>query len=153
MFVSLHHQTLASVSRALALLTIASCSHDVAQPVVDAGLKTRSAVALGERITSPSVPIADIARDPRRFEGQSFATSGKVTAVCQEAGCWMEIGDDSAQAHVRMHGHSFFVPKTAAGRIARVQATIVPQRGGGHDDCEGRGVTQLELDATGVELD
>src|ERR1700761_4192796 len=45
-------------------------------------------LALGERITSPVVPLADIAKDPAKYQGQTFATTGKVTAVCQEMGCW-----------------------------------------------------------------
>jgi hypothetical protein len=111
---------------------------------------------LGERITSSIVPLADLARNPARYEGQLVATRGKVTAVCQEMGCWMEIQDAAGQAHVRMHGHSFFVPKTASGRMARVQAKIV-KAAGGDDDCaekaEGASLAKIELDATGVELD
>ncbi|MGA2451291.1 MAG: DUF4920 domain-containing protein [Polyangiaceae bacterium] len=114
----------------------------------------RAALVLGQPISaSETVAIADVAHDPGRFEGRTFATTGKVTAVCQEAGCWMEIGDDQAQAHVRMHGHSFFVPKTASGRVARVQATVVAKRAGSPDSCEGSRLSQVELDATGVELD
>ncbi|HEY8040607.1 MAG TPA: DUF4920 domain-containing protein, partial [Polyangiaceae bacterium] len=84
------------------------------------------------------------------------ATTGKVTAVCQEMGCWMEIRDESGQAHVRMHGHTFFVPKTASGHLARVQATVVK---GAAQECDeegpatGNALTKVELDATGVELD
>ncbi|HEV3192066.1 MAG TPA: DUF4920 domain-containing protein, partial [Polyangiaceae bacterium] len=84
------------------------------------------------------------------------ATSGKITAVCKEMGCWMELVDPSAQAHVKMHGHTFFVPRTAPGHFARVQAQVVPK--GGKDDCteegpEQSGVARVELDATGVEID
>jgi hypothetical protein len=111
---------------------------------------------LGERITSAVVPLADLAKNPARYENQVVATTGKVTAVCQEMGCWMEIQDASGQAHVRMHGHSFFVPKTASGRMARVQAKIV-KGAGGEDDCAeqsgDRAMAKVELDATGVELD
>jgi hypothetical protein len=112
------------------------------------------AVVLGQPVTSADrVSLSAIAKDPRQFEGRTFSTTGKVTAVCQEAGCWMDLTDDQAHAHVRMHGHSFFVPKSAAGRLARVQATLVPKRGAGHDDCEASQATQFDLDATGVELD
>jgi hypothetical protein len=40
-------------------------------------------------------------------------------------GCWMEIKDDAGEAHIKMAGHAFFVPKTASGRKARVLATLV----------------------------
>jgi hypothetical protein len=113
-------------------------------------------LALGERITSPLVPLADIAKHPGRFRSGIVATSGKITAVCKEMGCWMELVDPSAQAHVKMHGHAFFVPRTAPGHFARVQAHVVPK--GGNDDCteetpEQSGVARVELDATGVEID
>jgi hypothetical protein len=113
-----------------------------------------SALALGEPITSPLVSLSDIARDPARYSGKVIATSGKVTSVCREMGCWMELQDASGQAHVRMHGHSFFVPKTSPGHLARVQATVVKPAGAA-DDCEEKasGVAKIELDATGVELD
>ena len=75
------------------------------------------------------VSLADIAKDPAKYKDQTFATTGKVTAVCQEMGCWMQLEDASGQAHVRMHGHHFFVPKTAPGHLARVQATLVPANG------------------------
>ena len=108
-------------------------------------------LALGERITSPIVPLADIAKDPSRFKDRVFATSGKITAVCQEMGCWMQLEDVTGNAHVRMHGHTFFVPKTAPGHVARIQATIVQPAGA--TDCEDGKSAKLELDATGVEID
>ena len=110
---------------------------------------------LGERITSPVVPLAEIAKDPARYANRTVATTGKVTAVCQEMGCWMEIRDEAGQAHMRMHGHDFFVPKTASGHVARVQATLVK---GSDEECAEKGpasggLAKVELDATGVELD
>jgi hypothetical protein len=110
-------------------------------------------LAIGERITSAIVPLADIAKNPSQFQGRVFATTGKITAVCQEMGCWMQLEDTSGRAHVRMHGHTFFVPKTAPGHIARIQATLVKPAGGAEDCEEGKAAAKLELDATGVEID
>jgi hypothetical protein len=126
---------------------IASASSPASSPSAPAGT-----LAIGERITSPIVPLADIAKDPAHFKDRVFATSGKITAVCQEMGCWMQIEDPSGSAHVRMHGHTFFVPKTAPGHVARVQATLVKPAGGA-DDCEEGKSAKLEFDATGVEID
>ncbi|HSY25748.1 MAG TPA: DUF4920 domain-containing protein [Polyangiaceae bacterium] len=126
-----------------------------------------SPATFGEKITASIVPLAEIAAHPSRFQNEVVATSGKVTAVCQERGCWMELADASGQAHVRMHGHSFFVPRTAPGHTARVQARLVPARGGMNCenpaqgapmDCENTekdpsGTARVELDATGVEID
>jgi hypothetical protein len=118
------------------------------------------------------VALADVAKEPSRFVGKTFTTSGTVTAVCQHMGCWMEIKDDASEAHIKMAGHAFFVPKSAAGRKARVQATLVQKEGAvecegqGHDKAHGQGkgcraeaeaqlgrpLAKLELVAQGVEL-
>jgi hypothetical protein len=124
-------------------------------PAASASASAPGTLLLGERITSPVVPLADIARDPARYANRTVATTGKVTAVCQEMGCWMEIRDEAGQAHIRMHGHNFFVPKTASGHVARVQATLVK---GSDEECAEKGsadgtLAKVELDATGVELD
>jgi hypothetical protein len=102
--------------------------------------------------------LTDIARQPSHFRDQLVATSGQVTSVCQEMGCWLELQDAAGRAHVRIHGHSFFVPKTSPGHLARVQAKVVAG-GPGERDCEERGesadggLAKIELDATGVEID
>jgi hypothetical protein len=117
----------------------------------------KGVLAIGEPITAPAVALSDIAKNPGAYANKRVTTSGKVTAVCQEMGCWMEIQDASGQAHVRMHGHSFFVPKTASGHLARVQATVLTSPDESCTDSPppaGKGTTaKIDLDATGVELD
>jgi hypothetical protein len=136
-----------------ALPLFVACSRaEHAQPAPAASEKAPpGTLALGERITSPVVPLADVAKDPAHFQDHVFATSGKITAVCQEMGCWMQLEDASGSAHVRMHGHTFFVPKTSPGHIARVQGTLV--KPAGDTDCEEGKSAKLQLDATGVEID
>lgn len=123
--------------------------------------------------------LTDVAKDPGAFTGKTFATTGTIKAVCQRKGCWMELEDDAGQAHVKMAGYAFFVPKTAAGRKARVVAKLVGAEeaggcGGGHEGhahaegepgkqgksgCRaaaeaelGRPLAKLELLADGIEL-
>jgi hypothetical protein len=113
-------------------------------------------LAIGERISQqPLVSLVDIAKNPDHYANQVVATTGKVTAVCQEMGCWMEMQDESGRAHVRMHGHSFFVPKTASGHKARVLATVLPSASAkSEEDCtDGKSLAKVQLDATGIELD
>jgi hypothetical protein len=116
---------------------------------------------LGQAIApgAADVSLASIAKEPKAFVGQTITTTGTVTAVCQHRGCWMEIKDDSTQAHISMAGHSFFVPKSASGRKARVQGTLTsaPDE---ESECNeeaakqmGKPVAKLQLEATGVELD
>lgn len=87
--------------------------------------------------TTQSVALADVAKKPDAFVNKTFTTTGTVTAVCQHMGCWMEIKDDASEAHIKMAGHSFFVPKTASGKKARIQAKLVPS--GKEGACEGEG--------------
>ncbi len=87
--------------------------------------------------SAEKVALADIAKNPNAFVGKKFATTGTVTAVCQHMGCWMEIKDDASEAHIRMAGHAFFVPKTASGHKARVLATLVKNEAEGSCADEG----------------
>jgi hypothetical protein len=116
-------------------------------------------VHLGAPITgTKTVALSDIAKSPKTYANQVVTTSGTVFAVCQSMGCWMEIKDDKSEAHVKLAGHSFFVPKSSAGHHARVQAKVL--RTNPDDECAqeaaeqtGKPVAKLELEATGVELD
>jgi hypothetical protein len=105
---------------------------------------------------SPVVALSDIVRDSSKYAKTTVKTEGKVTAVCQAAGCWMEIADANGEAHVRMSGHSFLVPKSASGRRARVEGTVLPKPDNGECEQEALEATgktvKVELDATGVEL-
>jgi len=109
--------------------------------------------------TAPTVALATVMKDPAAYKGKPFVTTGTVTSVCQEMGCWMEIKDDSTEAHIKMAGESFFVPKTSAGRKARVQGTLADVAGGDVECAQeaakqtGKEVAKLQLEATGVELD
>lgn len=116
------------------------------------------------------VALAEVAKNPSAYANKTFTTTGTVSAVCQHRGCWMEIKDDKGEAHIKMAGHSFFVPRTANGKKARVQATLVKSDsegtcGDGSEKHEpgkgckaeaeaqlGRPLAKLELVAQGVEL-
>jgi hypothetical protein len=150
-----------------ALLALAACNQappsstlpETTAPTVASTPATApvgASLHLGAPIAAPEVALADVAKEPASFNGRPFTTHGTVTSVCQEMGCWMEIKDASTGAHLRMHGHSFFVPKTASGRQARVQATLVAPGTGkscAEAECAPKDLALLQLDATGVEID
>lgn len=135
--------------------------------------KTTSAERFGTAIDegAQKVSLVDVAKNPDAFAGKTFATTGTVTAVCQHRGCWMEIKDDAGEAHIKMAGHAFFVPRTASGKKARVLATLVKSENEGScgdhesgDHAKGKGckaeaeaqlgrpLAKLELVAKGVEI-
>ena len=150
------------VSGLTLLLLVLACGKETSpppnQPEPKPPATTPAALHLGEPISAPTVTLADVAAHAADYKGKTFATNGVVTAVCQQMGCWMEITDANSAAHIRMHGHSFFVPKTASGHHARVQASLVPASGNEEDCTEeaakqmGHPAAKVELDATGVEL-
>src|SRR5258708_8252745 len=102
--------------------------------------------------------VGEMAHESGRYRDSVVATSGRVASVCREMGCWLELEDSAGRAHVKIHGHTFFVPKTAPGHVARVQAKVV-KGGAADDDCveqpsgADRGMAKIELEATGVEID
>jgi len=108
-------------------------------------------------VTQPT-SLAAIVATPQPFNGQTVRVDGTVSAVCQARGCWMQLTDNDQRVHIRMHGHSFFIPRNATGHHARVQGTVIAANAEGHCESEaaeatGQPVARLELDATGIELD
>lgn len=126
------------------------------QQATAAGVKALDKTKFGQPITETStVPLPSIVKDPSQFASKTVRTEGMVSAVCQSMGCWMQIADTSGKAHIKMAGHSFFVPKESAGHRAVVQGKVTtgPQAPAcGNDSCGNQEVTQIEIEATGVEL-
>jgi hypothetical protein len=114
-----------------------------ATPVAAAAPSTKFGAPLGN---SPVIPLSDIVRDTGKYAKKTVKTEGQVTAVCQAAGCWMEIGEANGEAHI----------KSASGRRARVEGTVLPKPDNGECEQEALEATgktvKVELDATGVEL-
>lgn len=116
--------------------------------------------AFGDKITlSDDVDLGSIVGDPSKFTDQTVRTTGVVQAVCQKAGCWMEIGDAATRAHIKMAGHAFLVPKSASGHRAIVQGTVKggapANECGSKDSCGGTengAVAKIEIVASGVEF-
>lgn len=112
----------------------------------------------GEPLTAgvETVALHDLLQKPGRYADKTIRTEGTVSAVCQGRGCWLEIGDDRSQAHVKLGNHKFFVPRSSSGQHAVVQARVMPQVDKGHCEQEAEEqtgqVAKVELEATGVEL-
>jgi hypothetical protein len=133
-------------------------------PAATAGVQAAGATQLtplsqkkfGAAITEhASTGIDAILREPAKYTSKTVRTEGVVSAVCQSMGCWMEIRDEAGQAHIKMAGHSFFVPKNASGHRAVVQGTVVDVQ---KDECTEEAekqtgkVAKVEIVATGVEF-
>jgi hypothetical protein len=127
-------------------------------------LKPLEKKQFGAAITETSnTPLASLVKEPGKFANQTVRTEGVAVAVCKSMGCWMEIADDSGQAHVKMAGHSFMVPRDANGHRARIQGKVIPAADaqdtcGAKDNCrenaekETGQLAKVEIEATGVEF-
>lgn len=110
----------------------------------------------GAEITEKSsTPLNTLVKEPARFTAKTVRTEGVVSAVCQEMGCWMELADEAGQAHIKMAGHSFFIPRSASGHRAVVQGKVLNAE---KDDCGEEAeaatgkVAKVQIEATGVEF-
>ena len=141
-------------------VAVAAKPAPASQPAAATAAANNNKVGAPIAADAPVVALADVVKNPAAYKGKSFVTTGTVTAVCQEMGCWMEIKDDTSEAHIKMAGESFSVPKTSAGHKARVLGTLVDVAAGSDEECAqeaakqtGKQVAKLQLEATGVELD
>jgi hypothetical protein len=110
----------------------------------------------GEITEKSSVTLTDIVRHPQQFSAKTVRTEGLVSAVCKNKGCWMELADSAGFAHVKMAGHSFFVPRDSAGHRAIIQGKVITMPADDHCSEEAREqtgqVAKVEIEATGVEF-
>jgi hypothetical protein len=163
-------RALASLALALVLGAAAGCNRGapaerasradapaaVPEHAADAPEKAPEKKKFGSAITETSSTALDaLVREPERFAAKTVRTEGKVSAVCQHAGCWMEISDASGKAHVKMAGHAFTVPRDSAGHHAVIQGKVIaPDK----DHCteeaaeQTGSVAKIEIEASGVEL-
>jgi hypothetical protein len=126
------------------------------------GIKPLAQKKFGQPVTeSRTTALDDLTKEPAKFADQTVRTEGTVSAVCKSMGCWMEITDSSGQAHIKMAGHSFFVPRDASGHRAVVQGKVLSKEGAGEGMCgakDGCGqedsakMAKVEIEATGVEF-
>lgn len=106
----------------------------------------------------PSVPLAALIEDPGPYAGKIVETTGKVSQVCQMAGCWMELSAAGTDQRVRtpMAGHAFFLPKTVVGKEARVQGRVeliaLSEQAKRHLEAEGAQATSSTLSLSALSV-
>ena len=61
---------------------------------------------------------------PDAFEGKTVRLQGRVTDVCQKAGCWMVMTDDTNHLRITMKDHAFAVDKQGAGSDCIVEGIV-----------------------------
>lgn len=108
----------------LLLLAVACASAPDPAPSVPSGRR------IGEPVEARDVlPYATVAASPADHADRTLLVSAKATAVCQRAGCWMQIEDGGRTAMVRWEtgcGGKYAFPTDAAGRRVLVQGSFYP---------------------------
>ena len=83
----------------------------------------------GKGVTlTDATPIKALYASPEKFIGKTIRIDGVVTAVCQEMGCWMAIGEtDKAEDTVRLkveHEGTMVFPISAKGKPASAEGVF-----------------------------
>lgn len=84
---------------------------------------------LGKGVTlKEATPISELFASPEKFVGKTVRIDGVVTAVCQEMGCWMALGESAdAKNTVRLkvnHDGKIVFPISAKGKMASAEGVF-----------------------------
>jgi len=126
-----------------------------AQPAAEA-VAGRKAYGAPIDAKTPEVSLSEVLGAPSKYADKNVRLTGTITSVCQGMGCWLQLGDPKGSAHVKLRGHSFFVPKNSSGRSAVIEGKVLPALDEGHCETEAKEqtgvVAKVELEASGVEI-
>jgi len=83
----------------------------------------------GVKLTSATT-VAAVTANPKAFLGKTIRVDGVITAVCDMAGCWMELRDESADAkaaktlRMKVDDGVIVFPKDAVGKKASAEGVF-----------------------------
>ncbi|MDG1478913.1 MAG: DUF4920 domain-containing protein [Myxococcota bacterium] len=139
-----------------------------AAPAAPAEAKAGEWTHYGSEFTlSDALTAAELLGEPAKYVDQNVLVEGRVTDVCQKAGCWMVITDDTTTMRVLMKDHGFAVDKGGTGATCRIEGTLVAkeidpefvahlesesQNTADMPEKQATGNTVYELNATGVAM-
>lgn len=77
-------------------------------------------VKLGKPLTvKEPVPLATLVAHADDYVGKTVQVKGKITAVCQMMGCWIELTSDTGQRiRIKVEDGDIVFPKDSAGKLA-----------------------------------
>ncbi len=84
----------------------------------------------GTRLGAPlqleePTPISAILADPDAYVGKRLQIRGKVRAVCERMGCWMELADaEGKKLRVKVEDGEIVFPKSAVGKTAIAEGKL-----------------------------
>jgi hypothetical protein len=85
----------------------------------------------GVKLTA-ATPIEKLLAAPKDFVGKTVRVDGVVTAVCDKAGCWMDLRDEKADPatartlRMKVNDGEITFPVTAKGKKASIEGVFEP---------------------------
>jgi hypothetical protein len=72
------------------------------------------------------VTVDAVLANPAQYVGKTVQVKGKITAVCQMAGCWMDlVGEKGKTIRIKVNDGEIEFPKDGAGRMAIAEGKLV----------------------------
>lgn len=102
------------------------------RPILVLALLAGSCAAAEQKLGKPlelttSVAISAISAKPEGYVGKVVQVKGKVTEVCQMAGCWMMLVDPASPGQslrIKVNDGDIVFPKEAVGRMAIAEGKL-----------------------------
>ncbi len=82
---------------------------------------------LGKPLTlKEATPIASLAGTPEQYVDKVVQAKGKVTEVCQNMGCWMNLVDENGKTvRIKVKDGEIVFPKDSVGKLAVAEGKFV----------------------------
>ena len=95
--------------------------------LICASLGLAADLQLGKPLTlKEQITIDKLVTSPAEYAGKVVQVKGKVTAVCEHAGCWMKLADASGKSvRIKVNDGEIVFPKESVGKIATAEGTFV----------------------------
>jgi len=88
---------------------------------------TAAEVKLGKPLTVASpLPVSKLLAEPEPYVGKTVQVKGRVTEVCQMAGCWTSLVDPETNKMIRVkvNDGEIVFPKDAVGKTAIAEGVL-----------------------------
>lgn len=68
--------------------------------------------------------VADVMANPSPLAGKTVQVKGKISEVCQMAGCWMSLVDGENVLRIRVNDGDIVFPKESVGKMAIAEGKL-----------------------------
>ena len=84
-----------------------------------------AAQKLGKPLTlDKPMTVADVMANPSPLAGKTVQVKGKISEVCQMAGCWMSLVDGENVLRIKVNDGDLVFPKESVGKMAIAEGKL-----------------------------